>query len=67
MEMKQKEKCTIISQEKQEMKNIADTLNAYLKTKISTKFNKKKGGTLNIQFSSIKELLRIIKKIKNEQ
>ena len=49
------------------MKDIVETLNPYLKTKISTKFNKKKGGTLNIQFSSLKELIRIIKKIKNEQ
>ena len=44
-----------------------DKIDSYLKTKISTKINKKKGGTLNIQFSSLKELIRIIKKIKNEQ
>ena len=58
---------TIISQEKQEIEEMAETLNSYLKTQISTKFNKKMGGTLNIQFSSLKELIRIIKKIKNEQ
>ena len=58
---------TIISQEKQEMEDFVETLNPYLKTKISTKFNKKKGGSLNIHFSSLKELVRIIKKIKNEQ
>ena len=58
---------TIISQEKQEMEECAETLNPYLKTKISTKFNEKQGGSLNIHFSSLKELVRIIKKIKNEQ
>ena len=58
---------TIISQDKQEEQNIAETLNPYLKTKINTKFNKKNGGTLRIHFTSLKDLIRIIKKIKNEQ
>ena len=56
----------IIKNDTQEINEIAQTLSPYLKIKINTKVNKNGGGTLNILFNSLEELVKIIKKIKNE-
>ena len=56
-----------IKKDTKEAEQIIHTLNPYLKTKVNVKLNKKNGGILNIHFSSLKELISIIKKIKNEQ
>ncbi len=52
--------------DKKEIDNLAQTLNPYLKTRINTTLKKKEGGVLNIHFTSLEELIRIIKLIKNE-
>jgi len=45
---------------------IIQTLKPYLKTKINIKLNKEDEGVLNIHFSSLKELIGIVNKIRNE-
>ena len=49
------------------IKELTDSLAPYLNATIKSKISKKKSGTINIHFSSLKDLIRIIKKIKNEQ
>tara|TARA_X000001036_G_scaffold366443_1_gene351228 strand:- start:600 stop:1463 length:864 start_codon:yes stop_codon:yes gene_type:complete len=49
------------------IKELTDSLAPYLNATIKSKISKNKSGTINIHFSSLKDLIRIIKKIKNEQ
>ena len=49
------------------IKALTESLAPYLNTTIKSKINRNKGGTINIHFSSLKDLIRIIRLIKNEQ
>tara|TARA_Y100001970_G_scaffold91791_1_gene115843 strand:+ start:41975 stop:42838 length:864 start_codon:yes stop_codon:yes gene_type:complete len=49
------------------IQKLAKSLTPYLKTKIKSTINKNNSGAINIHFSSLEDLIRIIKKIKNEQ
>tara|TARA_Y100000994_G_scaffold121434_1_gene99825 strand:- start:3575 stop:4435 length:861 start_codon:yes stop_codon:yes gene_type:complete len=56
----------INSKDRSEIKKIAKKLTPYLKTKINTHIAEDGSGTLKIHFSSLKDLIQIIKKINNE-
>jgi len=49
------------------IKELTESLAPYLNTTIKSKINRNKKGTINIHFSSLKDLIRIIRLIKNEQ